>query len=184
MVLGLYVLAIVMVGSDVPRGTRVAGVDIGTMSTAEARTKLTAALPSALPGKLALVAAERTFELVPAQSGMAVDAAATAEAAKKNNKSFSVAVRALFGAHRSVEPVLSTDVGRLNAVLDEVGGMIRVEKIEGTLAFLDGVGQRSRPGAWTFPRCRRHRARGRGGLAGATDPGAGRDRRRPTRRLG
>lgn len=128
-----------MVGSDIPRGTRVAGVNIGNSSVEQARTKLTEAIPGAMPGTLKLLAADRTFDIVPAESGLAVDVAATAEKAKRNSKSPGVALRALFGQTRSVEPVLTTDEARLRAVLDEIGGMIKQEKVEGTLAFLDGV---------------------------------------------
>ncbi len=138
-VLGIYVLAIVLVGSDVPSGTRVAGVDIGGMTAAAAQAELTSKVPASLPGKLTLTAAERNFDLVPAQSGLAVDAAATVKKAKQNTKSPGVALRALFGTERSVDPVLSTDLGRLNAVLEEIGAMVRQEKVEGNLAFLDGV---------------------------------------------
>jgi vancomycin resistance protein YoaR len=138
-ILGLYVLAIVMVGSDVPRGTRVAGVDVGNMSAAAATAKLTSAVPGAMPQKLTLTAADRTFDLVPADSGLSVDVAATVAKAKENSKSPGVALRALFGQTRSVDPVVTTDVGRLTAALEEIGGMVKQEKVEGGLAFLDGV---------------------------------------------
>ncbi|MGQ0844464.1 MAG: VanW family protein [Sporichthyaceae bacterium] len=138
-VVGLYVLAIVLVGSDVPRGTRVAGVEVGGMSTTAAQAKIASAVPAALPGRLSLVAADRTFEVVPAQSGLSVDAAATAAKARQNGRSPGVALRALFGQTRNVEPIVATDVARLTTVLDEIGALIRQEKVEGGLVFLDGV---------------------------------------------
>ncbi|MGQ0466369.1 MAG: VanW family protein [Sporichthyaceae bacterium] len=144
-VLGLYVLAIVLVGSDVPKGTRVAGVDIGGMSRTAAQAKIAGSVPGTMPSKLSLAAADRTFDIVPAQSGLSIDAAATAKAAQGNTKSPAVALRALFGRDREVDPVVVADVGRLTAVLDEIGAMVRTEKVEGGLVFLDGVASAVEP---------------------------------------
>lgn len=79
LVLGLlYVGAAWWFGEKVPRGTTVAGVDIGGMSRADARDALTTGLGATVDAPVTLSSRAGSAELDPSDLGIAVDADATA----------------------------------------------------------------------------------------------------------
>jgi len=111
---GLVVLA----ASEVPRGTRVAGIDIGGRSREDAAVALRKGLErrASEPVRVRLTGAgaqeTETVELDPAAAGLAVDVAATvARAAGLVDP-----VTALVGT-RDTEPVVTVDTARLDAAL-------------------------------------------------------------------
>jgi len=78
---GGYAAAVATVSGDVPVGTSVRGVDIGGMSTEEATATLEAELGDEAAAPMPVTAGEASTELVPAESGLAVDWEATASQA-------------------------------------------------------------------------------------------------------
>ncbi|PZF86792.1 VanW family protein [Micromonospora deserti] len=106
---------------DVPRGTTVLGAELGGRSRAGAVRELRAELDrraDALATPLTVRVGEKSAEITPADVGLAVDVDATVAAAAEAKAH---AVERLVGS-RSVEPVVTVDVARLDAALKKVVG--------------------------------------------------------------
>ncbi|MGN9778669.1 VanW family protein [Micromonospora sp. H33] len=106
---------------DVPRGTTVLGAELGGRSRADAARELRAELErraAELGAPLPVRVGERTAEINPADVGLAVDVDATVAAAAEAEAH---AVDRLVGS-RSVQPVVTVDVARLDAALKKIVG--------------------------------------------------------------
>ncbi|SCG78646.1 Vancomycin resistance protein YoaR, contains peptidoglycan-binding and VanW domains [Micromonospora echinaurantiaca] len=106
---------------DVPRGTTVLGAELGGRSRADAARELRAELDrraAELAAPVPVRVGERTAELNPAEVGLAVDVDATVAAAAEARAH---AVDRLVG-ERSVPPVVTVDIARLDAALAKVVG--------------------------------------------------------------
>ncbi|MFI5490098.1 VanW family protein [Micromonospora echinaurantiaca] len=106
---------------DVPRGTTVLGAELGGRSRADAARELRAELDrraAELAAPVPVRVGERTAELNPAEVGLAVDVDATVAAAAEARAH---AVDRLVG-NRSVPPVVTVDIARLDAALAKVVG--------------------------------------------------------------
>ncbi|MET8310453.1 VanW family protein [Micromonospora sp. NBC_00389] len=112
---------------DVPRGTSVLGAELGGRSRSDAHRELRAELDrraAALAAPLRVTVGQRTAEINPADVGLGVDVPATVAAAAEADAH---PVSRLVGS-RSVDPVVTVDVDRLDAALrkalgDEARGM-------------------------------------------------------------
>ncbi|MGR6322664.1 VanW family protein [Micromonospora soli] len=111
---------------DVPRGTTVLGAELGGRSRAEAARALQAELDrraAALSAPITVTVGEKTSEVrslqvKPADLGLAIDVEATVAAAAAAEAH---AVSRLFGS-RAVDPVVTVDAARLDAVLRRAVG--------------------------------------------------------------
>ncbi|MGC5288948.1 VanW family protein [Micromonospora sp. DT231] len=106
---------------DVPRGTSVLGTELGGRSRADADRELRAELDrraAALAGPLKITVDGRTVEINPAEVGLAVDVPATVAAAAAADAH---PVSRLVGS-RTVDPVVTVDVDRLDDALRKVLG--------------------------------------------------------------
>ena len=106
-----YVGAYAWVGSAIPRGTSVAGVEIGGMSQAEATDKLNSALGDRAKS-MQLEVAGKAREVAAARLGLSFDAAATVASVPLRR----VAPQALLGqvAGQEVAPTVEVDQPRLD----------------------------------------------------------------------
>ena len=106
-----YVGAYAWVGSDIPRGTSVAGVEIGGMSEAEAVDTLDEELADRARSMQVSVSG-KTLEVSAARLGLSFDAAATVASVPMRR----VAPQALFGqvAGQEVAPATEVDQARLD----------------------------------------------------------------------
>ncbi|MFC4146842.1 VanW family protein [Micromonospora mangrovi] len=101
---------------DVPRGTIVLGTELGGRSRADAARELRSALErraATLNAPVKVTVGEKATEVKPADVGLAVDVDATVAAAAKADAH---AVSRLVGS-RTVDPVVTVDVARLDTVL-------------------------------------------------------------------
>jgi vancomycin resistance protein YoaR len=106
---------------DVPRGTTVLGIDLGGRSRAEATEALAAELarrPETFAAPVQVRVGEQLTQIVPAAVGLAIDVAATIEAAASHAPH---PVGLLFGS-RTVDPVVTVDADRLDAELRKTAG--------------------------------------------------------------
>jgi len=110
----LALLVLALVGSDVPRGTRSVGVDIGGRSQTAAATHLSARLSPKLTAPINARVGGETFRIDPRAAGVRLDASATAKVAVTRNPFLRAA--ALLG-RRDVPPVVRVDELRLAPVL-------------------------------------------------------------------
>ena len=108
--------AYALTGPDVPRGTRVAGVDVGGASRAQARSALSA-LP--VPASVPLVADGQPLSLDPSAAGLRLDLDGTLDAAQGGPLA---RLRALLGGTRDVRPVSTATT--LDAALTGLAGQV------------------------------------------------------------
>lgn len=115
LVVAVGAMAAYAYAGEVPRGTTVLGIDLGGKSRAEAVEALRAGLAERVgaPVPVRLGDTEQPAEVKPADVGLSVDLDATvAAAAESSSNPFSM----LFGS-REVEPVVTVDAAKLDAVL-------------------------------------------------------------------
>ncbi|MEV4658863.1 VanW family protein [Micromonospora sp. NPDC049301] len=106
---------------DVPRGTSVLGAELGGRSRTDAHRELRAELDrraATLAAPLRVTVGGRTAEINPTDVGLGVDVAATVAAAAEADAH---PVSRLVGS-RTVDPVVTVDVDRLDAALRKVLG--------------------------------------------------------------
>lgn len=106
---------------EVPRGTTVLGTDLGGKSRSEATQALRAELErraATLTAPVPVRIGDRTTEIKPTDVGLAIDVDATVAAASAAQAH---PVSRLFGS-REVEPVVTVDPARLEAVLESAVG--------------------------------------------------------------
>lgn len=134
----LYAAAQLALGlGDVPRGTSVAGVDVGNRSIADARATIERELGARASAPMRVSVEGETLQFAPADAGLAVDAQASAErAAHRPWAPWSVAA-ALFG-ERDVDPVVTVDDERLRAAVTALGAEVDQALVEGDVVFTDG----------------------------------------------
>ncbi|MGI5291381.1 VanW family protein [Nonomuraea polychroma] len=120
-----YAVPAVVLAGETARGTRVAGIDIGGLSAADARARLERELGERETRPVALTAAGRTARLTPAKLGLGFDIPATVEAAMEGASTPAGIVRALFGDPRDLQPrvtvddrVLAGELGKLAKAVD------------------------------------------------------------------
>ncbi|WP_319460423.1 VanW family protein [Micromonospora sp. RTP1Z1] len=119
---------------DIPRGTTVLGAELGGLSRTDAARELRTALErraGALSAPVRVTVGERTAEVKPADVGLAVDVEATVAAAAAADAH---PVSRLVGS-RSVDPVVTVDVDRLDAALRTVVGRRGREMTMPTIIF-------------------------------------------------
>lgn len=135
-----YITAAVLVGDRVARGTTVAGVPVGGLTTAAAQDRLETELGEASTRPVTVVLGELETDLDPQAAGLELDAAATANRLTR----FSLDPRDLL-AHltggREVAPVRQVDGDALDEALRSAGESLEVTPVEGDIDFEDGEAQ-------------------------------------------
>lgn len=132
-----YVGALWAWGDTVPRGTTVAGVAIGGLSSQEAEERLTADLVPVAEAEIPVAVGEKRTTLDPVAAGLELDVPATVD----ELTGFSLAPARLWqhlvgvGEATAVTRVDSDALGQAVADLDDSLGSAPVD---GTLAFVDG----------------------------------------------
>ncbi|MFH8712439.1 VanW family protein [Streptomyces zaomyceticus] len=136
---GLYVAGLVATGDDISAGTRVAGVDIGGMSRAEAQAKLAAEAPAAWSAPIPVRVGDHAAKVEPAAAGMTVDLAKTAdEAADPSRDPFTVIGRLFSSGEREIRPVLAYDSVKAKATVAGLAEKNDRAVREGSVAFREG----------------------------------------------
>ncbi|WP_233520205.1 VanW family protein [Prauserella sp. PE36] len=130
----LYGLDLLVTQGDVARGTVVAGVDVGGMSTEDAEQLLRTELEPRLTGPVELAAAGTSHTLDPAAVGLRVDWAATvAEAARQPLNPFTRI--ASFFSSDDIGVVSEADPRRFDAEVERLRAAVDRDAAEGTVRF-------------------------------------------------
>lgn len=133
----LYAWDYMSTKDNVPRGTSVGGVDIGGMSHDEAERTLQTELGDAAAQPVTVTAGERESQLVPAESGLAIDWAATVDQAGEESANPFTRLRGLFGTHE-VGVVSQVDAAALTPQIDRVASELRTEPVDGSVSINAG----------------------------------------------
>lgn len=134
---GGYVTAQVVTADQIPRGTTVAGVDIGGRSRADAVALLDAQLGERATAPITVTAGELTSELDPAEAGLGLDARGTVAGLTGFSLAPADLVRSLFGGDE-IAPSITLDDELLRKEIGETAESLRTEPVDGKVAFVDG----------------------------------------------
>ncbi|SDC53762.1 Vancomycin resistance protein YoaR, contains peptidoglycan-binding and VanW domains [Sanguibacter gelidistatuariae] len=141
--IGLVVAAGAYVGAQwhfadrIPRGTTVAGVDIGGLSSDDAVARLTTELGGISTAPIPVTAGEAATTIDPVSAGLTFDAAATVEGLTE----FTLApghLLAQISGGREIDPVTVVDATKLAVATDLLATDLAVPATSGTVGFVDG----------------------------------------------
>lgn len=125
-------------GDRVPRGTTVAGVEVGGQSAAEARRTLDRALAARADEPIVLTSGAGRAEIVPSTAGVAVDVPATVDGLTGFSLSPTAVWHALAGG-TEVPPVVTVDDAAFTKALDAVRPALDAKAREGSLSVVTGT---------------------------------------------
>jgi vancomycin resistance protein YoaR len=135
-----YVGAYAFVGAGVPRGTEVAGVDIGGLPREAAMTRLRTALAPRADEPIQTLAAGQRFQIEPSDISLELDTAATVDAAGQRSLNpttlLPLAFRAVAGGE--VAPRVEADAAALAKAVSRIAKEVDVEPTEGDVQFANG----------------------------------------------
>ncbi|MFJ3583236.1 VanW family protein [Streptomyces sp. NPDC090127] len=136
---GLYAAGLIATGDEISEGTRVDGVDIGSMSREEARAKLTSSAPASWTAPIPVRIGASTGTIAPAAAGLTVDVARTVdEAADPARDPVTVIGRLFSSAERDVAPVVAFDEAEARAAMAETARTYDRTTVEGAVSFKNG----------------------------------------------
>jgi vancomycin resistance protein YoaR len=133
----VYVVDLLLAQGDVPRGTVVAGVDLGGLSPAAAATALEEQLAPRITADRPVTAEEVSATFSPTAAGLALDVDGTVDAADEQPLNPWTRLTSLF-SEREVDPVLDTDDAAMTAQLEAIGAQVDVAPVDATIA-IDGT---------------------------------------------
>ena len=128
----MYVVGLLSMGSGIPRGTTVLGVPVGGLSQADAKVALEKELTAASKTPITVTSGRKTFDIVPADVGLTFDVDATlTQAAERTWNPFAL-VGNLF-THRALDPVVVVDNDALNSQVDGIATVVDHPAVEPTI---------------------------------------------------
>ena len=130
----LYVLA----GDKVPRGTTVAGVEIGGKSRAEAERVLDDALADRVNGSVKVRVGKRVEQVTAADAGLSVDVEGSVAAAGGERSWSPARLWDYFVGGDDLDAVVEVDDTRMDALLTELAERVGTPPRDGDLVFEDG----------------------------------------------
>ncbi|WP_222266169.1 VanW family protein [Modestobacter marinus] len=132
-----YAVDLLTAGDDLPRGTVVAGVEVGGLSPAAASERLTSDLAPRIAADHTLVADDVDAVLHPPAAGITLDVPATVDAAADQPLNPWTRLVSLVGDH-SVDPVLTSDETALNAQVEQLAAQVDRIPTDATVA-IEGI---------------------------------------------
>lgn len=135
---GLYVAGYLFTGEKVPRGTAVAGVDIGGLQPAAAVSTLEEELGPRAEAPIVVAADGSRARIDPADAGLAVDYQATVEQAGGGRSWSPARMWDYFTGGDELEPVLAVDDAQLDQAIEKVAKKVDEEPVEGRITFRGG----------------------------------------------
>ncbi len=134
---GAYVGAAYALADRVPRGTTVAGVEIGGLSASSAEEKLTEGLSGVSTAAVPVSAQDVSGSLDPATAGLVFDAHATAEKLTGLDLRPQRLWRHIAGG-REEPPVTQVDDDALGTAIEDLSGTLALAPVDGSIVFVDG----------------------------------------------
>ncbi len=137
-VAALYVGDLVLTSGSVPRGTTVAGVDVGGLALADAEQELRAAIEPRATQPVPVTAGEVTSEIDPVAAGLTVDWAGTLDQAGDQPLNPFTRIASFFSTSRTLGVVTTADDQALTSAVEQLGPVVDTQPVEGTVRF-EGV---------------------------------------------
>ncbi|MCC9310242.1 peptidoglycan binding domain-containing protein [Kitasatospora sp. RB6PN24] len=123
--------------TDVPRGTKVLGVDIGGNSRDQAIHTLDSTIGKIGQQPIQLKLGNQALTLDPAAAGLGFDTTATVDGLTKHSYNPSDVLQSLTGGSKNVPPVVHIDQAKLKAALDGLSASSAQGLKEGYIQFSD-----------------------------------------------
>lgn len=135
-----YLVAHSIAAGHVPLGTSVAGVDIGGLSAADARARLSTQLAPALQKPVEFTHGDDHYSIVPSDAGVRIDVEATVRASGAENGDWSPnQLMRYFTGGKAVRPSATVDPAVFGPAIEKLAAHIGKPAVEGTVAFDGGV---------------------------------------------
>lgn len=135
---GAYVGAGYALADRVPRGTTVAGVDIGGLTSARAQAVLTDELGDRSTSAVPVTAQEITGSVDPVTAGLTFDARATVDRLTGVDLRPQRLWRHLVGGGAE-RPATVVDEDKLDAAVEDLSGTLSLAPVDGSIVFADGA---------------------------------------------
>ncbi|MCW2816239.1 MAG: VanW family protein [Nocardioides sp.] len=135
---GGWAAAYAAAGDSLPRDASIGGVDVGGMSPGEAEDALRAGLDDRVRGPIRVSLDGRTAKVDPAEAGLAVDLAASVEAAGSSRPWNPADLWQHFTGGDDVEPVVTVDEKALDATVADLTEGLGTDPVDASVAFEDG----------------------------------------------
>jgi vancomycin resistance protein YoaR len=134
---GAYVGAAYALADRVPRGTTVAGVEVGGMTSERAEQALTDGLGDLATEPVPVAAQDMTGSVDPAAAGLTLDVPATVEGLTGVDLRPQRLWQHLVGGGREA-PVTHVDDDALDAAVENLAGSLALAPVDGSIVFADG----------------------------------------------
>ena len=135
---GAYVGASYATADRVPRGTSVAGVDIGGLSSDDAVDRLTEELSGATGKTIVVQANDVQASIEPAAAGLSFDAQATVDGLTGVDLTDPLRLWHQVAGRAESEPVTRVDEAKLDSALEALGSSLSLAPVDGAVLFVDG----------------------------------------------
>ncbi len=135
---GGYAAAYAVAGENVPRGTRVAGIDIGGRTSSEAVATLLADLEPRSEQTIDLSVDGESLTLDPAEAGFGIDYQATVSQAGGGKSWDPARLWDYFTGGDDLEPVVLVDEAALDSAITDLQEQVGTDPRDGRILFVDG----------------------------------------------
>ncbi|MCW2841249.1 MAG: hypothetical protein JWR55_2732 [Aeromicrobium sp.] len=141
----VYLAGYFLTGTRMPASASIGGVDVSGKSPAEARDALEAGLAPNADREIVMTHGKKTFTIVPADAGLALDVDASVDAAGGDRSWDPRDMVALFAGDHDHDPVLDVDDGALDSAIAAIAEGIDEDVVEAQITFPDGVAKARQP---------------------------------------
>lgn len=132
---GLYAAAGAFASDRVPRGTTVAGVEVGGKSPEQARRTLERELADRVDAPITVTVDGETVEVSPQEAGLALDLDGTVEAAGAGDSWAPDRLWDYWTGGDEVDPVLDVDESALETTIERLDSELGTEPVDATATF-------------------------------------------------
>ena len=131
----LYVGDLLLTSGTVPRGTTVAGVDVGGLTLADAEQQLRARIEPRSTQPVPVTAGDVNSEIDPVAAGLAVDWNGTLAQAGDQPLNPITRIASFFTTSNVLGVVTTADDQALTTAVEQLGPVVNTEPVEGTVRF-------------------------------------------------
>lgn len=134
---GAYVGSAYALGSRVPRGATVAGVEVGGVDAAAAKAALTSGLADLATSAVPVAAGEKSATLDPVEAGLGFDVEATVDSLTGVDLSPGRMWQHIAGVGEQ-QPVTAVDESAFDTAVEGLADALALDPVDGAIVFVDG----------------------------------------------
>ena len=130
---GAYVVAVLVAGDDLPRGTTIAGVPVGGLTRSEAADRLDDDLAEPASAAIEVTVDGRSQEVEPGEAGLSVDVAASVAQVTGGSRWSPTTLWDRFTGGDDLDAVVEVDDEQLTSYLASLDDQVATESVEGAV---------------------------------------------------